>query len=99
AVGLALWLWLSRRHPSLLRQLVHFSRRQLSPWILTGHLCLALALAACWVGSFYCASRSLSFTTNAPDVLRAALPALLASSLPGFVNGWGAREGIAALAY
>lgn len=97
AAGVALWF--GRRHPSWVLELASLCRRQLTPWAVVGQLALAAALSLAWLASFYSASRALGFTTTAPDVLRAAIPTLLAASVPGFVNGWGAREGAAALAY
>lgn len=89
----------SRRHPTLRKDfgVVMFHLR--SPVVLAGHLLLAASLMAAWVASFYCASRALGSMTPGSDVVRSAVPALLAASVPGFVNGWGAREGAAALAY
>jgi phosphatidylglycerophosphate synthase len=70
-----------------------------TPVVVLGHLLLSSALLVAWSGSFYCASRALNFATPLVDVWRAAIPSVLAASIPGFVNGWGAREGAAALAY
>ncbi len=91
--------WLARRHRRLGAGLLTLQRQLLRPRGVVLHTALSSALLTAWVASFYCASRALAFETPALEVSRAAIPALLGASIPGFVNGWGAREGAAALAY
>ncbi len=92
-------IFVARTRPRLSLALKELSRVMRSPWVVSGHIALSCSLLLAWSASFYCASRALSFSTRLIDVWRAAIPSVLASSIPGFVNGWGAREGAAALAY
>ncbi len=96
---LALSRWLGRYHRGLAAGLYDLGKAVVRPSGFSLQLSLAAVLFAAWISSFYCASRALGFETQMSDVCRGAVPALLAASIPGFVNGWGAREGAAALAY
>ncbi len=99
AVAAALPVVLGRRNRELGEELLAFVKRLASPLVVGGQLALAVALSVAWIGSFCCASLALGLGTPVLTTAKAAIPTLLAASIPGFVNGWGPREGAAALAH
>jgi phosphatidylglycerophosphate synthase len=98
-VAAALPVVLGRRNRELGQELQRFVRRLAAPGFVAGQLGLAALLAAAWIASFCCASLALGFDTPVSTTAQVAIPTLLAASIPGFVNGWGPREGAAALAH
>lgn len=66
---------------------------------LSVHFPLSLLLAGCGALQLHVAARALGVTLSGVELCWLAPLVLLAASLPGFVGGWGVREGASALLF